>query len=356
MLNVHQIKLLNINKFFDKNTVHLPDELSPDEMYSTIYPTMTIDELNNQVISDLSSINEISDLYEINSIINSSDKVNCISVSFFCQNPNNTFPNEYNPINFNDESSNWYKKYALNLYNFISDFNASKYSKTFKIRIYLEHQLESFIPKLKQKNIEIYHMKNNSIGFCPGALWRYLVFDDKNINIAFSFDIDEVFSNYIKYIDSFCLSNKVLGRYFQYYKNNFLINKNEIAVNYAVVFASVIGLRPKQSDVNFKLNCIHYTVFRKLRLSSIAPNLERDNDLQTIYNRPFNQNIYGMGGHYCLYGFDEKIWKHIFFPYFVKRGEVLSWSSTKNFNIFKKHPCYIDYRFCIHYNNEFIIR
>jgi hypothetical protein len=356
MLNIHRIRLLNLYKFFNKNTIPLSNDITPDEMYNTIYPIMSIDELGILVntLDNVSIINEISELYEIKSIINKSDRLNCISLTFFCQKPDNTFSNEYGEIDFNDTSSIWYKKYAIGLLNFISDFSQSKYSNTFKIRIYIECQLESFIPKLIQNNIEIYLMKNNSSGFCPGSLWRYLVFDDKDIDVAFSFDIDETFCNYTKYLDSFVLSNKVLGRYFQYYNKSFLINNNDIAVNYAVVYGGVIGLRPKQSSLNFKQNCIYYAVFRKLRMSSSAPNLERDTDLQTIYNKPYKNNIYGMGGHYCLYGFDEKIWKHIFFPYFVKRSEVISWSSTKKYKIFKKHPCFIDYTFCVHYNNEFI--
>jgi len=355
----YQKKLQNNLTFFNKNTIDLSNELTPDEMYNTIYPIMSIDELNNTVntLNNNIQIKEISELYEIKSIINKLDKVNCISFTFFCQNSNNTFPNEYGIIDFTNTSSNWYKKYVNNLYKFIYDFNNSKYSKSFKIRIYLENQLESFIPQLKQNNVEIYHMKNNSIGLCPGALWRFLVFDDKDINVAFSFDIDETFSNYYKYIDSFLLSDKTLGRYFQYYNKSFCVIKNDIAVNYAVVFGGVIGMRPKEIDekeLNFKSTIINYTIFRMLRASSNFPNLERDTDLQTIYNKPIGNNIYGMGGHWNTYGFDEKIWKHIFFPYFVKKGSVLSWSSTNKYNILKKHPCYIDYNFCTYYKNEFV--
>jgi hypothetical protein len=263
-------KLQNNLSFFDKNTINLSNELTPDEMYNTIYPIMSINELNNTVNPLNNNFNEISELYEIKSIINKSDRVNCISLTFFCQNLNNTFPNEYDTIDFKNTSSDWYKKYANSLYKFISDFNNSKYSKSFKIRIYLENQLESFIPQLKQNNVEIYHMKNNSIGLCPGALWRFLVFDDKDINVAFSFDIDETFSNYYKYIDSFLLSDKTLGRYFQYYNKSFCINKNDNAVNYAVVLGGVIGMRPKQineKELNFKLTIIIFIFFCNITIS-----------------------------------------------------------------------------------------
>ena len=355
MLLIHKQKIKNLYNFYDKFTINLPNDFTPDQMYNTIYPIMEIDDLNNYVNNNSTNeqINQISKLFEISSIINKSNKINCISLTFFCQKSNNTYPNEHGIIDFNNVKSEWYNKYANSLFRFISDFNKSTYSNNFKIRIYLENQLESFIPKLKNLNVEIYHMKNNSIGLCPGALWRFLIFDDKDINIAFSFDIDEIFSNYIKYIDSFCLSDKPFGRYFQNYKRSFCFN-DENVVNYTVVLGGVIGIRPPKILINFKSIIINYIIFRMLRSSSNFPNLEKDSDLLTIYNKPYKNNIYGFGGHWYSYGFDEKIWKHIFFPYFVKRGEVLSWSTDSNYNIFKKHPCYIDYNFCTHYNNQFI--
>ena len=62
-------------------------------------------------------------------------------------------------------------------------------------------------------------MKNNSIGCSSSTFWRFLVFDDKDINIAFLFDIDDVFPIYSKYIDSFTQSNKTLGRIFHIITN-----------------------------------------------------------------------------------------------------------------------------------------
>jgi hypothetical protein len=348
----NKIRTKNIEDYFNKNTIDFPSHFSPDDIYNSMYPILTIDQLDNYVNLNNNNINDISDLFEVNSILNKSNKKNCISITFFCQYSNNSFPYQHGTIDFNDTSTNWYKKYVVSLFNFIKSFSKSKYFSTFFIRIYLENQLKSFIPLLLKYDLEIYHMKNNSIGLCPGALWRYLVFDDKNIDIAFSCDIDEQFYIYIKYIDSFINSDKTLGRYFQNYHNFNIINNT--AVNYAVVLGGVIGFRPKNNDLNFKSVIINYIIYRMLRSKTDYPNLDKDSDLQTIYNKPVNDHIYGFGGHWFMYGFDEKIWKHIFFPHFVKLGKVLSWSSSNKYNFFHKHPASIDYNFCKFYNNEFI--
>jgi hypothetical protein len=200
-------------------------------------------------------------------------------------------------------------------------------------------------------------MKNNSIGASPGTLWRFLVFDDKDINIAFSCDIDEQFNVYIPYIDSFRQSTKTLGRVFQNYDHFCIVDKNSTVVNYPVVMAGMIGIRCKNIDFNFKSTCLNYIIYKMLRSNSQYSNLENDTDLQTIYNKPFNKHIYGIGSHWYMYGFDEKIWKHVFFPYFAKKGEIVSYSQN-NLNkihlLTDVHPIKIDYNYCKYYNNEFI--
>jgi hypothetical protein len=351
-------KIISDNKFqvYIKNCKVI--ETDPEKMYSTMYPIMDIDYLDKYISENIdeNQKKEISDLFEVEQIINKCDKTKCISVSFFCQNVNNTYKNQYGVINFNNEKSPWYKKYYINFQKFINNFNNSIYYKTYKLRIYLENQLSIFIPKFNNPNIEIYIMKQNSIGGCPGMLWRYLVFDDKNIEIAHVFDIDEDFNILSQYIDLFSKSDKTLGRYFQNYEKNNLVDKKNIAINYPVVYGGIVGLRPNKSDILFTNICINYILYKISRSQSNKPNLEFDTDIETIYNMPINNYIYGWGSHWFMYGFDERIWKHLFFPYFVKKGEVLSYSHN-NINKIKYlpdvHPTKIDYNFCKYYNNEF---
>ena len=198
-------------------------------------------------------------------------------------------------------------------------------------------------------------MNNNSIGGTPGMLWRYLVLDDKNIEIAHIFDIDEEFLNLSKYIDLFSKSDKTLGRCFLSYLIDFRIKKRN-AINYPVVLGGIIGIRPKKVDINFVDTCVNYILYKMYRLTTNHPNLENDNDTETIYNIPIENHKYGMGNHWCVYGFDERMWKHVFFPYFVKKGDVFSYNNNKKSNIISlidTHPIKIDYNFCKQYNNTF---
>ena len=346
--------LNNINFFKNKSNINITNNQSPKEIYNMMYSIIDINELNDHVInnSTIEHINKITDLFEVKSIINKSPKTNCISLTFFCQNNKNSYPNEFPNINFKNTNTDWYKKYVIKLLKFIDDFNISKYYSSYKIRIYLENQLEYFIPIFISKNVEIYHMKNNSIGCSPGTLWRFLVFNDTDIDISFSFDIDESFESYINFIDFFTLSNKTLGRYFPNY-NNIKLDLNNDIVYYSVVLAGFIGIRPKNVDIDFKSICVNYIIYRMLRSKSIYPNLEKDSDLQNIYNKSTEKYIYGIGGHWYMYGFDEKIWKHVLFSYFVEKGDVVSWSTINKYDIDSHHPCSIDYNYCKYYNNSF---
>jgi len=361
MAYLKKIIIKNRSKVYTNNSIFI--DTDSEKMYNSMYTILNIDDVNSYVENiDKKDKLEIIDLFEVEKIINKIDKPNCISVSFFCQNVNNTYPNQYGTIDFYDKKSNWYKKYYIKLSQLITDFSNKKfaktYLKTYKIRIYLEQQLSVFIPDLNNKNVEIYLMKNNSIGGIPGMLWRYLVFDDKDIEIAHAFDIDESFELYTTYMGKFASSNKVLGRCLVNCESNYKIKKDSPAINYPVVYGGIIGMRPKLINLNLKDTMINYILYKKERLNSAHPNLENDTDLETIYNMPIGNHIYGWGGHWCMYGFDEKMWKHIFYPYFVKRGEVVSFISNTPNTINKLdnvHPSKIDYNYCKLYNNEFII-
>ena len=304
---------------------------------------------------------EIEKYFEVEKIFDEiPEKNRCISCSLFCQNSNNRYKNEQPAPNFHDKNSNWYKKYYSSLKNMIQDKNTI--FPDYKIRLYLENQLEEFtneLLSLSNNQLEIYLMKNNSIGANPGALWRFLAFDDKNLDIAMCFDIDEPLKDKKKLIETFEKSDKVFGRYMGDVNNNIYINKKEnTAKNYPVVIASKIGCKPSQSDISFKDNLTKYMFHRVKRCNSKKPWQEKDDDVLNDYNRPIGNQYAGWGGDIHIYGFDEKGFKHIFFPYFVKRSEVLTWNVTPENKIKKlpiDHPYKIDYEFCKKYNNAFIL-
>lgn len=57
-------------------------------------------------------------------------------------------------------------------------------------RIYLAHDLEFLVPSLVRPNVEIFLMASNSIAAAPGAMWRFLVFDDPEVSVAYVKDAD----------------------------------------------------------------------------------------------------------------------------------------------------------------------
>lgn len=307
---------------------------------------------------------EIASLFEIEKIINSTNKSNCISMSLFCQSVNNKKRQPEHSLDYQCNDSKWYTTYYKSLLKFIEEFNNSKYFSTFKIRLFLENQLGCFIDELvsKSQNIEIYLMKQNSIGAQPGMLWRFLSFDDKSLDVVYCSDIDINFSEITNKLDSFINANKTIGRYLTYCSDNLIIDKNnkESPLNYQVCLGSSIAIRPKLLDINIKKIIISYIIYKNFRYKTVKPSEEFDYANTSKYNRPIGEHIYGWGGYWTMYGFDEKIWKHIIFPYLVKKSQVLTWLTQDNLNSLKKindnsNSTLIDYKFTFFHKNAFVI-
>ena len=333
-----------------------------ENMYDKMYSIIDIDYLQKFVEKIKNNKKaEISALFEIEEIINPTNKPNCISLCLFCRNVSNKEGSTENSLDYKCSESKWHDKYYKSLHRFIEDFNTSKYFSTFKIRLYLENQLSCFINELssKSRNIEICLMKQNSIGAQPGMLWRFLSFDDKNLDVVYSSDIDIKFSEITNKLDAFINSKKAMGRYLSYCSDDFRINYNdENPLNYAVCLGSCIAMRPKLLDINIKTIIINYILYRHFRYRTSKPSEEFDHKDTSKYNRPVGDHIYGWGGYWTMYGFDEKVWKHTIFPYLVKKSQVLTWVTEENMRKFKNYDdtnsTLIDYKFTSFYNNAFV--
>lgn len=334
-----------------------------NKMYSII-DLQYLDFFVNNKIDDINNKKKyISSLFEIENIIRPCSQTNCISICLFCQNVDNKEVRIECSDNYLNKSSKWYTKYYKSLINFIKKFNESKYYNEFKIRIYLENQLSNLIDDLllQSEHIEIYYMKQNSIGAQPGMLWRFLVFDDKNLDVVLSSDIDIDFESVNNKLDTFKKSNKTFGRLLPWCLDDFIIDESKSInspLNYAACIGSSIAISPKSLDINIKNIIINYILYRINRYISIKPWEEFDNQNTEKYNKPIGGHIYGWGGYWTMYGFDEKIWKHTIFPYLVKKSQVLSWTNKDNIkNILSlsdnNHPSKIDYNFITLHNNEF---
>jgi hypothetical protein len=323
--------------------------------YNSMYKIIPLENLDNiSIQNDL--FFQYKSYFEIKEIFNPIYHLTkAISVSLFCKNVNNTYPDEYKEPS-RDTNSEWYNKYYKNLLNLIND---KKYIlPDYKIRIYLENKLSDLKDELTNEFTEIYIMKSNSIGAQPGMLWRFMAFDDKSLDIAFCMDVDESLKDNLKFIKIFEEYDKTLGRFMgdisdcKIYKNN-----DDSALNYIVVDTSKIGIRPNKTNISFIHYILLFTLLIFNRSISNKPWTIYDDEKLTLYNKPFNEKNICWGCNIFLYGFDEKIWKHVFFPYFSEKNEVLTFTFN-NINVLRKlnnnNPFKIDYDFTKFYDNPIV--
>lgn len=342
------------------------------QAYSSMYTILTLAELDEKRKTyPTNKVNEIIDIFAVEKIFNPlPHHNNCISLTLFCQNVDNKTPaliTTSKPLD-NSPDSRWNTKYFSSLKTFIRDVLKSPFSKTFKIRIYLEKQLHEHYPKvfidLAPANVEVYLMKHNSIGAQPGMLWRYLAFDDKNLDLVFVSDVDVTFNGWVvNKLKLFQKSNKTFGRFLGWHKNNLTIgNDLNNPLNYPVCLGSAIAMRPKQFNhptITVKRTFINYILYRIHRIeTSNKPWEEKDSCDTSKYNRPVEGHSFGWGGYWTMYGFDEKVFKHTLFPHFIERQEVQTWTSKGNFEKFEtmddNHPFKIDVNYTKTFGNHIV--
>jgi hypothetical protein len=316
----------------------------------TILPLMELDAERQSLEKNPTQrhlVNKIIDLFTVTNRVNELPQYKkCISLTLFCQKVDNKVPTKVDATTF-DEGGKWHSKYYKSLENFIQDFRKSdKYYAQYKIRIYLEKQLQErgYAQRLLQlcpDRIELFLMKHNSIGAQPGMLWRYLAFDDKSLDIVFASDIDVDFNEHVpRKLNLFENSKQsAFGRFLGWHNQNYPIKSDDpvSAENYAVCLGSSIAMRPKLfkhqliPHITVKRTMVNYILHRIRRIQlSKAPWEEKDGYNTRRFNKPIGAHTYGWGNYWTMYGFDEKFFKHTLFPYFIERGRVQTWTSYGN--------------------------
>ena len=316
---------------------------------------------------------EISELFEIEYIIDKTYKKNIISVALFCQDKNNSFKDE-KPSIINDIGSSWYKTYFDRLLKVIKDFNKSTYKQEWGIRLYLEPLLTQYIPQLQDRNVEIYVMKNNSIGSQPGMLWRFLTADDKDLEAMISCDVDENFYDFAIWLEDIQIckklypDKKMMRLVMPYYKlglDFYKIDKEDNALNVQTAMGGRFAFFPNRSNLVWKDLIIKYMCLRFERLEKKNKHLDYDyytND--SPHKKVIAKDDFGLGwgGHPYKYGFDEKFLKVVIFPYFAKRGEIITIVNEKNEieNMLKTKPTgdsyfKIEYDYYSYYKNVYYV-
>ena len=330
--------------------------------FDAMYPAISVSELSERAA--LLDKSEFAPLFEVMCRVNELPQfTKCISVSLYCQKGNNQFAHQHGSIDHRDVSLDWYDWYLRGLLSLIGDVGKDDDLGEWKVRVHLERQLEYLIPAILAAGtkVEIFLMQSDSIGAGPGTFWRYLAFDDRALEVVFVMDIDDRLASRKKFITVFAGSARCLGRPMPGYDRAFAINRadpRDSPMNYAAIPGGIIGFRPRMSGVCIKDAMINYMAHRKERATSGRfPNRESDEHPDTLYNMPIGSHRYGWGGHWYMYGFDEKLLKHVVFPHFVKLGQVETWVRY-DVELVKtlpeQHPCRLDYEFCSQYKgNEY---
>lgn len=331
---------------------------SYDEMYRSI-PIATLARLTAGMDKA-----EFAGMFEVERRVNELPQLTkCVSVSLFCQKVDNKFPHEYGAIEFSDSASAWHSKYMANLMRLLRDFASDAAFRDWKLRVYLEKQLESLVSVLSEvcERVEIFVMRCDSVGALPGMVWRFLAFDDRALEVAFVTDIDDTLASRKRFIAAFEKSGRALGRYMPHANTGLYVARHDerfLSMTYTPVIGSMIGVRPQVSDICVREVVIDYMTWRRHRAErGIFPNRDFDEDRDTYYNEPIGAHCYGWGAHWFMYGFDENVIRHTVFPHFVRRGEVQTWADY-DVNALRKlhpaHPARLDFEFCCeHEGNEF---
>lgn len=175
-------------------------------------------------------------------------------------------------------------------------------------RIYLAHDLKFLIPQLSLPDVEIFVMTSSSIGASPGSMWRFLVFDDPHVSMAYVKDadyapgrVDGDFSH-TKRVLSWANSPSTQG-FFRLRDLGFLA-KVQIPVykRYSPIVASSFGGK-KVNWINMEKAMKGFILHR--RLFPDEPRHYKD--------IPFRGHPYGFGNEFPTYGFDERFLKHVLY-------------------------------------------
>lgn len=250
----------------------------------------------------------------------------CVSVCLFKQSPENRIPNEY-PV----DEGKWEAKYWKGLMERVAEM---KDFPGWKLRIYVEKNLGERVHAqfAKHPQVEVYQMAVNTVGACPGMLWRFMALGDRSLELVLETDIDESLTVKRDYMLSFAMDHRAgLGRLGSFVsEKHFLIDPRcSVAKNYATMIGSRVMSRPEHFDFDLTAAMRGFMAYRRSRAASSRPWSYTDSEAFSVYNQPIGGHIYGWGSHWYTYGFDERFLKHVLYYDFAQKGTLHTWSSSQ---------------------------
>ncbi len=182
-------------------------------------------------------------------------------------------------------------------------------------RIYLAHDLKFLIPRLSMPHVEIFLMESSSIAAVPGSLWRFLVFDDPAVDMAYIRDAD---CSENRYDGNFVHSPRVRKWLESVKTKGFFRLKNLAAqwleyrnLPYSPISAGAFGGK-----------LVHWINMKKAMIGFIMHRTFYPNERRHRIDGALEGFPYGYGNEFPNYGFDERFLKHVLYFEAAKRKEL----------------------------------
>jgi len=261
-----------------------------------------------------------SDCYTVDRIENARPERNAAVTSLFIANCSNLFPN-HNPCPSREEGGIWWTRYVAKLFESVAFFDTYHTFQDWKLRIYLCPTLVDLIPRFLTRcpRVEFYIMKRPSVSHSPGTLWRFLPLEDTSLDLGCIFDCDDLVLYTLPCIDALRNSpnmgiSRILPRISEWIIPG-------VVMKYSAMWANSIIFRPSVLQIPFKRLLLQFIAYRKSVFASDAPWQYPGQVEPTLYTAPSgHMHLFGWGNHWYNYNFDERVLKHVVYPYVIRKG------------------------------------
>ncbi len=249
----------------------------------------------------------------------------CVSVCLFKQNSDNRVPHEF-PL----DEERWRRKYWDGLLNVVQEMACLP---EWKLRVYVERDLgeQVFAALGSHPQVELLRMSVNSVGACPGALWRFLALADRTLEVVLATDVDEPLGTKVDYIRSFEMDSwSSVGRIGGFVSDRqYLVAPGRSAArNYATMLGSRIMSRPARFDFDPAAAMRGFMAYRRYMSTTDRPWSYGAGERPSAYNAPTGAHVHGWGSHWYMYCFDERFLKHVVYYHFADSGTVHTWAPS----------------------------
>lgn len=218
------------------------------------------------------------------------------------------------------KGKSWYELYAAPLVRSLTDIKT--YYPGWTARIYLANDLAFMIDDIfcNYPDAEIFLMDHSSIAHNPGAMWRFLIFDDKDVSAAMVMDVDDSYTNKrsrYDLIQTWVNDNTKQGwmrhKFWDSY-DRFETFPYPKVVHYHPIIGCNFGWKRTSETLDMEKAMKGFILHRQLFPEE--PRYYKD--------VAFEKHPYGFGNKFPNYGIDERFLARVIYYYAADKGELYS--------------------------------